>query len=106
MRDTSIEAYKEIIEGLPKKRLEVLAHIELRKDQGATLFELTGLMGRPVNEISGRVTELSKARLIVENGKRKNPTTGKSATVWILNTKEDAMGEPPALPLYLPQENT
>jgi hypothetical protein len=104
MTESSKEAYKAIIEKLPKKRLEVLAHIELRKDQGATLFELTGLMGRPVNEISGRVTELKKERLIIENGTRVNPTTGKKASVWILNTKSDVLGEPPALPLF-EQEN-
>ena len=88
MRDTSIEAYRKIIESLPQKRLEVLAHIEMKGKYGATLFELVDHMKKPVNEISGRVTELSRAGLIEENGKRINPATGKRATVWIINREK------------------
>lgn len=85
MRETSIEAYNQIERGLPEKRVRVLSAIVKQGPAGATLFELVGIMSKPVNEISGRVTELSKAKFIVENGRRDNPSTKKSATVWILN---------------------
>lgn len=84
MRETSLEAWGAIERNLPEKRVRVLNHIAHRPE-GMTLFELVRAIGRPVNEISGRVTELSKAKYIIENGRRENPDTLKSATVWILN---------------------
>lgn len=85
MRETSIEAYNQIERNLPQKRVRVLKAIVAQGISGATLFELVEIIGRPVNEISGRVTELSKAKFIVERGRRRNPATNKEATVWILN---------------------
>jgi hypothetical protein len=88
MRKTSIDAYKEILHKIPKSQLEVLAHIELKRDYGATLFELVNFMKKPVNQLSGRVTELNKQEMIKENGRRVNPLTGKRGTVWIINEEK------------------
>jgi predicted transcriptional regulator len=82
MRETSIEAYDSIKPDLNIKRRKVLETIKGTGSTGATLFELVKLIGRPVNEISGRVTELSRTLMIKESGKRMNPDTGKNATIW------------------------
>lgn len=89
MRETSIEAYREIKEVIPEKRKRVLKAIEVMGKHGATLFELVKYLNRPINEISGRVTELSKAGLIQDSGRRMNPSSGKASTVWT-TTEHDA----------------
>lgn len=88
MQENSMKVWGEIERTLPQKRVRVLRHIA-KNPEGLTLFELVKIIGRPVNEISGRVTELSKGGFIIENGKRSNPDTNKSATIWIINPKNE-----------------
>jgi predicted transcriptional regulator len=88
MRDTSREAYEGIKPELKIKRKRVFEAIKAQGPQGATLFELVKIIGRPVNEISGRVTELSKNFMIEESGKRQNPDTLKNAIVWVAKQNE------------------
>lgn len=88
MRDTSIEAYNKIKDTLSKKRMAIFNEIAKRGDYGACLFELVRLIGRPVNEIAGRVTELSRMKLIADKGKRINPDTGKKGTIWVVNKEK------------------
>ncbi len=82
MQETSLDAFESIKPELKLKRKKVYEAIKLQGSQGATLFELVKMIGRPVNEISGRVTELRKAFMIEEFGKRTNPDTLKNAIVW------------------------
>jgi hypothetical protein len=84
MRETSLEAFEGIKAGLPEKRMKVLDAIGKTGSQGATLFELVKILERPVNEISGRVTELAEGELIIDTGRRVNPDTERAATVWII----------------------
>lgn len=88
MRETSMEAFREIEHALPLKRKKVFEAIRARGDRGATLFELVEIIGRPVNELSGRVTELQKQELIKDTGTRINPGTNKAGTVWTLNEEK------------------
>lgn len=82
MRETSIEAYEQIKPELKIKRRRVFEAIKAQGNTGATLFELVKMIGRPVNEISGRVTELHRTFMIEENGRRMNPETLRNAIVW------------------------
>lgn len=89
MRETSREAFEGIKPELKIKRKRVFEAIKSEGEKGATLFELVQKIGRPVNEISGRVTELAKQSLIQESGKRKNPDTERNAIVWIAKDKAE-----------------
>lgn len=84
MRETSLLAFIGIEAELPKKRKVVFEAIRNAGDDGMTLFELVEVIRRPINELSGRVTELSKAKWITPNGRRSNPDTKKLSTVWIV----------------------
>lgn len=92
MRATSLEAYEKIKRSLPEKRSEILRLIEKRIQYGATLFELVRVAERPINEISGRVTELAAMGLIKDKGRRINPKTNKAATVWVAVGPEEFGG--------------
>lgn len=81
--ETQIQSYNEVKDKLPQSRLVVLSAIVGTGDRGLTLFELVGALGVPVNRISGRVTELSEAGLIVDSKRRRmNPETNKTAIIW------------------------
>ena len=63
-----------------QKRARVLKAITTN---GKTaLFDLVGLLNWPINRISGRVTELKAAGLIVEVGTKINPDSGKRGAVY------------------------
>lgn len=79
--ETQINSYHEL-ENKEQKQMRVLQAI--KKNKGATLFELCKILNWPVNRISGRVTELSKMGFILDSGIRKiNPDSKKSGIVWM-----------------------
>ena len=79
---TQLEAYASIKESLSTRRLKVLQAI--KRNRGATLFELVGLLGWPINCISGRVTELKQKGLVMDSGRRKiNPLSNKKGAVFV-----------------------
>ena len=83
MKDTQITAYNDIQKTVGSKRLEVLDVIK-DSEEGRTLFEIESLLGWKINQVSGRVTELTKLNLIKDSGnRRKNPTSGKYGIVWV-----------------------
>ncbi len=58
----------------------------------STLFELTDWMGKPVNHISGRITELKRMGRVRDSGlRRENPRTGKRGIVWEAIAAEQAV---------------
>jgi len=87
MTNASKEAYSSIVGELSEKRRRVLSAINEAQSYGATLFELVDIMKKPINEISGRVTELSRDGYIQEIGRRVNPRTHKEASVWCVTIR-------------------
>lgn len=82
IQETQRTAYKQITNKQQKQSDVLKAIIELR---GATLFELSGHLGWPVNRITGRLNELVSKGLVKDSGKRRiNPASNKSGIVWEL----------------------
>lgn len=84
MLDTQREAYEAILEKLPERRRAVADVILGSKDRGACLWDIALYLDWPINCVSGRVTELAKAGIITDSGRRAvNPKTGRRAVLWI-----------------------
>lgn len=84
MQTTSIqnrnESYYAILAELPEKRARVYqAILKLNK---ATTQQVAAHLEIPINEVSGRITELSKAGLVLAVGSIYNSRTGKNNTRW------------------------
>jgi len=80
---TKAQSFKSVKQK-PQKRNLVLAAI--KKNKGATLFELVKFLRWPVNCITGRVNELCKQGYVIDSGNlRKNPKSNRSAVVWVAN---------------------
>ena len=82
--DTQIEAWNDLKEGkLTDRQKAVFDEITASYHEGRTLFEISENLDKPVNEISGRVTELAGRGLIRDSGsRRENPKSGKKGVVW------------------------
>jgi len=79
--ETSEQAYHEIRDSLPDSRRAVLEAIASAPG-GLTLYEVARKLGRPEHTISGRITELKKAGLVIDSGIRRiNPASNKGAAV-------------------------
>lgn len=84
---TRDEAFRSIQDSLGERQQEVLRTIKWLG--GATLFELVEHLEKPINQISGRVTELHRKGLIITKSERINPNTGRSCAVWIAKEKNN-----------------
>lgn len=85
--ETQRAAWEDIQERLPDKRAKVFGIIRIVVG-GLTLWEIAANLNWTINCVSGRVTELKKAGLIRDSGKRRiNPDSGKAGIVWIENVK-------------------
>src|SRR5215469_1253421 len=80
VQDTSFKAWRDLQEKLPAARKEVFDTISAHPN--STLTELATILHRPVNRVSGRITELRKAKLIEDGGKRRDRITGNTAHNW------------------------
>ena len=85
MTASSKEALKSIVKTKKTLRDEILNQIKLSRGWGLTLSDLCHVLDRPVNELSGRVSELYKSGKIKINGQRTNPRTKKNMSVWVLS---------------------
>lgn len=74
------EAFCKIINRLPEKRQKVFKLIE--KNPNITAQELSLKTMLPINEITGRITELKNAYLIVETGSKRNRHSNKKNTAY------------------------
>lgn len=84
---TQLDAWQFLGEKLAERQKAVFEEIRLAK-KGLTLFELTERLKLPINQISGRVTELQAKGFVQSSGERRtNPATKKQATVWIVAPK-------------------
>ena len=80
--DTQLTAWQAIQSKLPECRRRVLYCIDV--NHGIPLWAVCMYLRLPVNQVSGRITELRKEGLIKDSGKRlKNPSSGKAAIVWV-----------------------
>jgi predicted transcriptional regulator len=81
--ETQLDAWKAIQPKIGKRQKEIYALIKA-SISGMTLFEIQRRLNLPINSISGRVSELKTMGLIAESSLvRINPTSGRSATVWV-----------------------
>lgn len=81
--ETSVEADKAVRK--EKDRELIYGYIAAAKSYGHTLDELSILLDRPPNAISGRLTELRVAGRIVISDLTRKTRTGSKARVYITN---------------------
>ena len=80
--DTSMLADKRVAKG--KDREQVFAYIKEAGAYGHTLDEVSVLLDRPCNCISGRFSELKKAGRIVASAETRKTRTGSWAHVYVV----------------------
>jgi predicted transcriptional regulator len=85
IRDTQLEAWESIQESLPESRRSVLRVIENAGDHGITTFDTAEKLGWPINQVSGRITELNQVGIVTDSGRRGVNPSGKRAILWIVN---------------------
>lgn len=86
MRDTSIEAYRELrYNGTLSKQQKRIINV-FWPQENWSLQEVVKLTGLPINTVSGRCNELKKAGYLEEAPKRKCSITGR--TIHPLRIKE------------------
>ena len=66
MHPHSLDAYRQIAQELPRKRASV--YFTIVQNPGITRQALSIAMHWPINSITGRVTELINADLVMERG--------------------------------------
>ena len=80
-------SYFQIVDKLPQKRKTIFELI--KRHEPCTAWELCSQSMLPVNEVSGRITELKRLFLVVECGKKENRFTGHFNTVYRKATEEE-----------------
>ena len=81
VRDTSLQAYREIQPELPQREREVLAAVLLWPDR--TAYELVKLLdAADVNGVRPRLTALQARGIVARGIKRECTVTGKTAYTW------------------------
>jgi len=87
VRDTSIQAYNDLVESGKgsTQRAEVLKLIVSGRQYDYTRQELSHLLAMPINAVCGRVNELVKANMIIEDHKKICPHTRNE--VWALRSR-------------------
>ena len=82
--ESQLESYTLIGSKLGDRQLAVF-HTIRKQRGGMTLFEISEAMQIPINQVSGRVTELQRRGYVQNSGvTRLNPKTGKKGTVWTI----------------------
>lgn len=83
--DTQKQAWTDLQDKLSQKQISVLYAIKALGGK-ASLWQITNLLKWPINNISGRVTELKREKMIIDSGERSvNPKTMKKAIIWKVN---------------------
>lgn len=82
LADTSVEANKSVDK--ETDRLVILGWIKAARSYGMTLDELSIMLNRPPNAISGRLTELRIRNQIILSEARRPTRTGCSARVYVV----------------------
>lgn len=83
MLDTSLSAYESIIDKLNEKQQKVLAILKADWTKNALCnYEIADWLDWPINCVTGRIKELRDKGLVVDDGKRPGPPTGRSVHYW------------------------
>lgn len=82
--ETSVEANKAVKK--EKDRELIYGYIQEARHYGHTLDELSVLLNRPPNSISGRLTELKVQGKIVYTGRKRQTRSGCLARVYTIPT--------------------
>jgi len=80
VRQTSLEAYKEIQHELGKRQRFVYEGFYNHGQH--TNLEISVLLKLPINQVTPRTNELVKKRRLIEIGKRTCNISGRNAIVW------------------------
>lgn len=83
--ETSIEAYKEILETLGERQSEVLKAI--RYLEYCTNTMISKHLNLPINSITPRTNELRKKGLVIYSHTSRCPITKRRAMYWKINGK-------------------
>jgi predicted ArsR family transcriptional regulator len=93
LQATSINAYQNLRPTLTKKQAAVREVLLVHGSKA--LFEIKEILGWEVNSVSGRLTELERAKVIARTGeRRRNPKTGQPGDVWKLTYAPPAPSKP------------
>lgn len=89
IRDTSLNAYEEIIleKLICEQQIKVIEY--LSKNPDSTDKEISVNTRININAITGRRNELTEMGIVLEDGKRKCSITGRLAYQWKLNPNPD-----------------
>lgn len=82
--ETSVEANKTVRK--ERDRELIYGYIKAARHYGHTLDELSILLDRPPNAISGRLTELQSQGKIVHTGRKRQTRSGCVARVYTITT--------------------
>lgn len=82
------KSYISITDKLPSKRKRVYEIILLHKG-GITAQGISERYNVPINQITGRITELKEMCFIKEGGSEISPATGNRRTKWLAVTDQD-----------------
>lgn len=74
------ESYKRIVDELPDRQRYIYNALKFNPNLTAT--DITDLTGIPLNQVTGRITELKDAFVIIESGSKLNKNTGKQNTCY------------------------
>ena len=85
MQQTSLLAFKEVLETLGNRQKTVIQVFEQEKSRhDITNAELSSLLGWEINRVTPRTNELVKKGVLRESQKRKCTRTGRTAIAWQL----------------------
>ena len=85
IKKTQMDAWVMVLGTLPKRQKQVIQAI-MNLGGRATLRDIASKLECELNVISGRITELSRLRVIVDKGRTKdNEVSGRKMVLWELN---------------------
>ena len=81
------EAFHTVVDKLPEKRKQV--YLAIKEKGRATALEISLHFMKPINEVTGRITELKELCLIKESGSSKNNYTRCNNTLYSVCSDEE-----------------
>lgn len=86
MNSKQMQAWCVVLATLKGRQREVLKTVLGSHGRRSTAFKIAKHMGKPVHSISGRITELRKAGVLIDSGMTElSEVSGMKVTVWRVN---------------------